>query len=51
MNSLSALGVEVTAFVNPALRPPDAEPARPMGRPRKDAGHGAKRAARKSKKR
>lgn len=32
----AALGVDCTAFVDPALQPPDAEPARKPGRPRKD---------------
>ncbi|HTU19228.1 MAG TPA: helix-turn-helix transcriptional regulator [Gemmataceae bacterium] len=46
----AALGVEVTAFVDPSLRSPEAEPVLPRGRPRKaDAGQGEKRAAKKSK--
>jgi transcriptional regulator with XRE-family HTH domain len=33
----AALGVDCTAFVDPALQPPAAEPSRKAGRPRKDA--------------
>ena len=32
-----ALGVDCSAFVDPSLQPPDVEPAKPRGRPRKDA--------------
>jgi transcriptional regulator with XRE-family HTH domain len=35
-----ALGVDCAAFIDPALQPPDAEPSRPRGRPRKAAGEG-----------
>jgi transcriptional regulator with XRE-family HTH domain len=32
-----ALGVDCSAFVDPGLQPPEEEPTRPRGRPRKDA--------------
>lgn len=32
----AALGVDCTAFVDSELQPPEAEPPRPRGRPRKD---------------
>ncbi len=33
----AALGVDCTAFVDPAVQPPDAEPAKLRGRPKKAA--------------
>ena len=36
----SALGVDCTAFSDPTLQPPEAEPSRPRGRPTKGAGQG-----------
>ncbi len=46
-----ALGVDCTAFIDPELQPPEAEPARPRGRPRKDAGQVEPAPAKKAKKR
>lgn len=44
-----ALGVDCTAFIDPALQLLEAESARPKGRPRKDAGQGEPPPAKKSK--
>jgi transcriptional regulator with XRE-family HTH domain len=43
----AALGVDCRAFVDPGLQPPPEEPARPRGRPRKDATTGAAPAPKK----
>jgi transcriptional regulator with XRE-family HTH domain len=44
----AALGVDCRSFVDPALKPPEAEPMKPRGRPRKDSGQ-SKPAKRKGK--
>jgi hypothetical protein len=45
----AALGVECTSFLDPNVKPPEEEPARPRGRPRK--GEGAEAAPKKGRKR
>jgi transcriptional regulator with XRE-family HTH domain len=48
----AALGVDCTSFLDPSVKPPAEEPARPRGRPRKDAGQAEEKpAAKKGKKR
>jgi transcriptional regulator with XRE-family HTH domain len=47
----AALGVDCTSFLDPSVKPPALEPARPRGRPRKDAGPAEEKpAAKKGKK-
>jgi transcriptional regulator with XRE-family HTH domain len=45
----AALGVDCTSFLDPNVKPPEGEPAKPRGRPRK--GEGAKAAPKKGRKR
>jgi transcriptional regulator with XRE-family HTH domain len=48
----AALGVECTSFLDPNLKPPAEEPAKPRGRPRKEdapSANSAKRAPKKGK--
>jgi transcriptional regulator with XRE-family HTH domain len=45
----AGLGVDCTAFVDPSLQTPDAEPSRPRGRPRKAEPAPRKKTARKRK--
>ncbi len=45
-----ALGVDCRVFGDPSLQPPAAEPSKPRGRPRKDAGQDEPAPAKKTRK-